>query len=98
MVSKRARGRRFTESVGTLVIGATIGTLAALLFAPASGKALRRRIGLRFHALQRRATYWRDAAAKRLTYARAWVTGQNSHNGRRALRRRTSRRPAVQHA
>ena len=93
MVSRRMKGK-FVETVGSFTIGATIGSLLALLFAPASGRATRRSIGLRLRALQRRATYWRDAAAKRLSYARTWVTGQNhGRNGRR-----TARRPAVQHA
>ena len=80
---RRAGGMR--QAVGTLTIGAAVGALLALLYAPASGRVTRKRIALKFRALRRSATVLRDRAAKRIGYARAWFTERvhGNTNGKR---------------
>lgn len=43
------------RGVGTFTLGATVGSLAALFCAPASGPALRRRLGREWRGWQRKA-------------------------------------------
>lgn len=107
-ISKRRQGRGLARTVGAFIIGATAGSVIALLFAPASGKYTRRQIGLRVRSLQRQATrqlkvtqrllatqaeQLREAAAARVTNAKEWVAGHVA-NGHN----RTSSRRAVRHA
>ncbi len=98
---KRQRGG-IGRTVAAFTLGATAGSIVALLFAPASGKVTRRRIGLKIHSLQRSATRQltqakkvlaakaetlRDAATERLGYARKWMVARvNGANGKHPVR------------
>ena len=77
-------GINFGQVAGTFALGATVGSLVALLYAPASGRTTRKRLKLKFRAIQRSATQLGETAAKRITSAREWVTGHMGNgNGRR---------------
>lgn len=76
----------FGQTVGAFTLGATAGSLLALLMAPASGDATRKRIGRQFKSWQRstvrelrqtgknvtrRAGQWRVAAVRALHHRAA---------------------------
>ena len=67
-------------------IGATVGSIAGLLFAPASGKVTRKKLGMRLREVRRVAG---GKLNKSITQARTWVLAHvpngNGH-GRRPLR------------
>ena len=99
VLKPRRRAQGLWQTVGAFIIGATAGSVIALLFAPASGQLTRRRIGLKFRALQRQTTrqlkvqakHLREAATNGVNHAREWVVGRvtNGHNRpttRRAVR------------
>lgn len=101
----RPRGQAL-RTVGTFALGAATGGIIALLFAPASGKVTRKRIGMKVKALQRaaatkltqaqrvlarRAEGLRDVAAERIHDAREWVVDHMPTNGHA---KRQTRRPA----
>ena len=84
------------RAIGVFTLGAATGGMVALLFAPASGKVTRRRIGLKLRAAQksavrqigqaqrvlaRKAATLRSAAAERLTDARQWMGHAVNGNG-----------------
>ena len=86
--------------LGAFVIGATTGSLLALLFAPASGRVTRKRIGLKLRSIQRetvrhlghtkrllarKAETLRDAASAKLSNAREWVAEHVSNGHQRRL-------------
>ena len=98
--------RRRGSAVRTFCIfalGAAAVSIVALLFAPASGKVTRRRIGLKIRAMRRQASQQivttkrllarkastlRRAATRRLQYARTWVTNHVTNgHSRRPARR-----------
>ena len=77
------------RTFGAFALGATAGSIAALLYAPASGRVTRRRIGMKFHALQqqtgrklgqaqrllaRKAQRLQRTAVRKLQDARHWMT------------------------
>lgn len=65
-------------------IGATAGSIVALLFAPASGKVTRKKLATRFREVQRVAG---GKLNKSITQARTWVMSHVSNgHGRRPLR------------
>lgn len=94
------------QTVSAFTLGATAGSMMALLFAPKSGEATRRQIGRQVRAWQRatvrelrqrgrmvagRAAQWRQTAAEQLGQARVWLTPRPaSHNGKRALHHRAA--------
>lgn len=99
------RGSGRGRVLGAFVIGATAGSVLALLFAPASGRVTRKRIGLKLRAIQRDATRHlghtqrllarkaetlRVAASRKLSNAREWVA-EHVANGH-------PRRPVHHHA
>ena len=101
----RPRGRAL-RTVGTFALGAAAGGIIALLFAPASGKVTRKRIGMKVKALQKAATVkltqaqrvlarkavgLRDVAAERIHNAQEWVVDHMPTNGHA---KRPSRRTA----
>lgn len=105
MKEKRHRGRGgIVQAVGTFALGAAAGSIVALLVAPASGRATRKRIGLKIRTLQRSATRQlgqtkkllarragslRDAATQKINHAREWVAERVTNgNGRRPARHR----------
>ena len=80
-VIQRAGG--FRQAVGTFTLGAAVGSIVALLYAPASGRTTRKRLKLKLRTMQRSAIQLRDTAAKKIQHARAWVTAHtNGHNRR----------------
>lgn len=96
--------------VGAFVLGATAGSVLALLFAPASGRVTRKRIGMKLRSFQRetsrrlghaqrllarKAETLRDAAGEGISHAREWVAGHVAANGHE---RRSTRRRALRHA
>ena len=103
----RARYNPF-RIFGAFALGATAGSLVALLYAPASGRVTRQRIGMQFRALQhttgrklgqaqrllaRKAQRLQRTAVRKLHAARIWMT-EHVANGHA---KRAGRR-ALQHA
>lgn len=56
MKTQKRRGNGLVHTVETFALGAAIGSLVALLFAPASGRVTRKRIGLKVRALRQSTT------------------------------------------
>ena len=98
----------FLRAFGFFALGAATGGIFALLYAPASGRVTRRRIGLRLRAVQRttirqigqarkvlarKAVYLREAATERLADAGQWVAGHVT-NGHSNARRQARQRVA----
>ena len=84
MAIKERRGT-IGRTLGTFALGAAAGSIVALLYAPASGTVTRKRLKMKFKAVQKSALVLKDAAAQRLGSARAWVTERLTHangNGR----------------
>lgn len=83
-------------ATGTFAIGAAAGSVLALLFAPASGRAIRKRIGHQFKQTQKllakKTGVLREAALDKLGETREWlqerVLAHSNGNGKRSLRRR----------
>ena len=91
------------RTIGAFALGATIGGVTALLFAPASGRVTRRRIALKVRALRqqagrqlgrtkkllaRKAEDLREVTTEKLHDARKWVTGHLANgNGKHPARR-----------
>ena len=100
------RGYGIGRAVGTLAIGATVGSLIALLFAPASGRVTRRRIAMKVRTLgrqtarklnrtgrliARRADEFREVTADKLHDAREWVVEHVTNGNTRRVRHRATR-------
>ena len=96
------------RTFGTFVLGATAGSIVALLYAPASGCVTRRRIGMKMRSLQhatgrklgqaqrllaRKAQRLQRTAVRKFQNAREWMT-EHVANGHS---KRAGRR-ALQHA
>lgn len=90
-IKKGSLGR----TAGAFALGAAAGSILALLYAPASGRATRRRIGLKVRTLKastvrqvkqakklliKKAGSLRDVAAEKLSSTRKWIA-QNVPNG-----------------
>ena len=84
------RGFQIARGVGLFVLGATVGSITALLCAPASGRVTRRQIALKLRTLKRQTG---RELGQRIKYAKVWVTEHmpNGHN-------RRANRPAIHHA
>ena len=93
----------FGQTVGAFALGATAGSIIALLYAPASGRATRKRIGLKFRTLERstgrqllkakkllakKAENLREAASEKLGNTREWLVERVGGNGKHSLSRR----------
>ena len=101
MKEQRRRGGAF-RTVAAFGLGATAGSIIALLYAPASGKVTRRRLAMRARNLQR-ATMRRLGQTQRALATRAvrvrdaatrWITNHSvvrNGNGRHTIRHRTVR-------
>ena len=93
MVSQEGNGLKARYNpfriFGAFALGAAAGSIAALLYAPASGRVTRQRIGMKFRTLQhatgrklgqaqrllaRKAQHLQRAAVRRLQTARDWMT------------------------
>ena len=85
----------FMKTCGAFLLGATVGSVAALLYAPASGRVTRKRIGMKFRSLQttagrqlgqakkllaKRAELLRETATEKIHDAQTWVA-ERMHNG-----------------
>ena len=108
LLVKQPRRYPFLRTVGAFAAGATIGSIGALLFAPASGRVTRRRIAMKMRTLQKTASRKigqtgklilakagdvREVTSEKLQDARKWLVEHvNNGNGRH------SRRRAVHHA
>ena len=78
---RNIRVTRVAKTVGLFTLGAAIGSMAALLCAPASGRVTRRRINLRLRTLKRETTRQIGQSIKQ---AQTWVLQRVSNgNGRR---------------
>ena len=98
---KEDRRRKGTfRTVAAFALGATAGSLIALLYAPASGKVTRRRLAMKARNLQRTAIrrlgQTQRAFAMKAERVRAatteWVAAHVPHgNGRHPIRRRELR-------
>ena len=92
--------RHMLRTVATFAIGATVGSLIALFYAPASGKVTRRRLAMRVRGLQR-ATVRRIEQTQRALARRAenvreaaseWFAGHTAQaNGRHPVSHRVRR-------
>ena len=93
---------KWGKAAGTFALGAAAGSTLAFLFAPASGKATRKRIGMQIQSLgrtteqkllrakkllARKAVTLRASATERLEDTRDWVT-QQMGNHRQPVPRR----------
>ena len=96
------RGNGIARTVGTFTLGAAAGSILALLYAPASGKVTRRRIGMRVRALRQQTVrqlgrtrkLLAEATTEKIQHAREWVTEHLPNgNGKHPVRQR-----AVRHA
>ena len=110
MIRRGQRGRiGIFQTVRTFTLGLGLGGALAVLFAPASGRVTRRRLGSRVNELQRlagrrfnrtrkdllrTASNLGEVAAEKIHDAREWVTDRVA-NGYTA---RHGRRRAVRHA
>lgn len=90
------------KTVGAFTLGATAGSVLALLYAPASGRVIRKRIGMKFRALGssttrqikqtkklllKKAGNLREAAAEKLISTRKWIAQNVSNGNPKPLRR-----------
>jgi gas vesicle protein len=84
----RARGG-VRRTIGVFAVGTAVGSIVALLFAPASGRETRRQIRLKANALKRNADELRETASEKLAVARTWVMNHipNGHAKRLPRRR-----------
>ena len=109
MVNQPGRGTGALQTITAFATGAAIGSIVALLYAPASGTVTRRRIAMKVRDIQRttgrkfgqttkllakKAALLQEAAAERFSGAREWVVEQVANgHAKRPLRHR-----AVRHA
>lgn len=88
--------RRNVQSVAAFALGATAGTLIALLYAPASGQVTRKRLAQKVRRLQRNAArqlqrtqhVFVTKAGKMQQAASGWINDHLPTNGRVIRRRR----------
>ena len=96
----------FLKTAGAFALGAGIGSVVALLFAPASGIVTRRRIAYKLQNLKRstvkqlkqtrrvliaKADDAREAAVEQLGHARQWITTRMTNGHGKQNRRHTVR-------
>ena len=98
------RRRGLLQATASFVLGAAAGSLCALLYAPASGRVIRRRISMQARNLQRsvgrrigRTQRVLATEAQRVRAAATeWVTEHIPHvNGKHPIRRRVLRHAAA---
>ncbi len=94
------RGNGIAKTVGVFALGATAGSIVALLFAPASGQVTRRRIAMRVRALRqqparqlsRTRRLLARATSERIHDAREWMAEHLPNgNGKHLVRQRATR-------
>ena len=90
------QSRRVVQNIGLFTLGAAAGSLVALFFAPASGRATRKRIGSQIRQakkmLLKKADSLRDTAVEKFGDTREWLMERvsNGSNGKHTLRRRVA--------
>ena len=99
MKENRRRGG-FVRTATAFTLGATVGSIISLLYAPASGKLTRRRLSMKARNLQRTMTR-RLGQTQRVLATKAehvreaateWITDHVPHgNGKHPIRRRVLR-------
>ena len=97
---QRRQGGGRLQSLLAFTFGAAVGTIAALLYAPAPGQVTRRRIAMRVKDLRRKAAR-RISQTQRVLASKAenvreaateWLAERMPHtNGRHTIRRRVVR-------
>ena len=89
---KGNRNTGWRQAAGAFALGATAGSAAALLFAPASGRATRKRLVSKLQQgqklLAKKAGYLKDAAVERIGDTREWLV-EHVPNGRHPAHRAT---------
>ena len=105
---KGNRNHRWGRAAGAFALGATAGSAAALLLAPASGRATRKKLVSKFRSMGRtaarqlnqskrllakKAEFLKDATAERIGDTREWLLEKLPNgNGRRPMPRRVAHR------
>ena len=84
---------KIVQSLGIFTLGATIGSLSALFFAPASGRVIRKRLGSQLRQakkqLIKKADLLRETAVEKLGDTRQWLVQRVMNgNGKHSMRRR----------
>ena len=83
MTQKRPKSG-IARIAAAFTVGATAGSLLALLFAPASGRVTRQRVAMKLREVQRAAS---GKLGKGITQARSWVLDHISNgHARRPVR------------
>jgi gas vesicle protein len=90
---EQRRVRGIGRTVAAFGIGALLGSVAALLYAPTSGVEARKRLGNQMRLVRRRAVQLRQDANLQFKQARKWMLARIPAN-RNGHERRTTRRPA----
>lgn len=99
MSEKRRRGDPF-RTVGSFALGATVGSIIALLYAPVSGQVTRKRLAMKARSLQRSLGRKLNRTQRALATkagkvreaATQWIAGHVARgNGRQPIRPRTVR-------
>ena len=87
-MARKSFGNGMAQTTGAFALGAALGSLATLLYAPTSGRVIRKRINQKFQALQtqanrrlirakkvlvKQADMLRDTATDKIADAREWV-------------------------
>ncbi len=80
------------QAAGVFALGAAVGSILALLYAPASGKVTRKRIGNKVKQTQKllakKATNLREAATEKFGETREWLMERVSNgNGKHSTRK-----------
>lgn len=88
------RGRVIGGAVACFGLGALVGSIAALLYAPAAGQLTRKRIATRLKTVRRQAVALREDAGAQLKLARKWVVAHMPAANGNGHARRMGRRPA----
>ena len=105
---KAKRNPAWPYAAGGFALGATAGSAAALLLAPGSGRATRKKLVTKFRSMGRsaarqlqqgqkllvkKAEFLKDSAAERIGDTREWILEKiPSGNGRRPMPRRVAHR------
>ena len=109
---KGIRGSGWRQAAGAFALGATAGSAAALLFAPASGRATRKKIAMKLRSLERstarklqhtqqmlakKAGNLKEAAVEKLGDTREWLLERIS-NANGSKNHRSVPRRVVHHS
>jgi len=88
--------KKIAQSLGIFTLGAAVGSLSALLFTPASGRAIRKRIGNQLRQakklLAKKADLLRENAVEKLGDTRQWLVQRvlNGNGNKHSIRRRVA--------